>query len=135
MIDLNELLHIKNEIKQLENRIEKIRNQSEQVGAVVQNGYKKHAVIHGIDITRTYKLNNLYRKYKEFNSLLIEKQNEAEKYIETIPNSETRQIFRLRYIDGFNWIKVAHEMNRVYTRKVYNEDSVRKKHDRFLKKF
>lgn len=45
-----------------------------------------------------------------------------------------RQIFRYRYKDCKNWIQIAHEMNRIYKKKEYNEESVRKKHDRYLKK-
>ena len=134
MIELDELLHIKNEIKQLESRIERIEKQSTMVSDVVQNGYKRHAVIYGVDVKRAYKLETLHEKYKRFNKLLLEKQKEIEDYIETIPFSEIRQIFRLRYIDGFSWIKVAHEMNKVYKRKEYSEGSVRLKHDRFLEK-
>lgn len=134
MSNLEELLHIKNEIKQLENRIERIQKQSSMASDVVQNGYKRHAVIYGVDVKRACKLENLHQKYKRFNELLLEKQKEAEDYIETIPNSETRQIFRFRYIDGFSWIKVAHEMNKTYKRKIYTENSVRHKHDRFVEK-
>lgn len=134
MIELDELLHIKNEIKQLESRIERIEKQSTMVSDVVQNGYKRHAVIYGVDVKRAYKLETLHEKYKRFNKLLLEKQKEIEDYIETIPFSEIRQIFRLRYIDGFSWIKVAHEMNKTYKRKIYTENSVRHKHDRFVEK-
>ena len=66
--------------------------------------------------------------------MLVDKKQEIESYIETIPFSEIRSIFRVRYIDNKNWIQIAHEMNRLYQRKEYSEDSVRHKHDRYLEK-
>lgn len=132
--DLEELLHIKNEITQIEKRIARIEKQSSMASDVVQNGYKRHAVIYGVDVKRAYKLQGYYEKLKKFKIMLVEKEAEIENYIETIPFSEIRQIFRLKYINGMNWVQVAHEMNRQYKRKEYSEESIRKKHDRFLKK-
>lgn len=132
--ELEEVFHIQKEIQQLEKSIERLEKQTQMASDVVQNGYKRHAIIYGVDVKRAYKLQNYYEKLRKFKITLVEKQKEIEDYIEKIPFSEIRQIFRLRYIEGMNWIQVAHEMNRTYKRKVYNEDSIRMKHDRFLKK-
>lgn len=50
---------LKKEIDKLEKRISNIRKQSEMASDVVQNGYKRHAVIFGVDITRVGKLKKL----------------------------------------------------------------------------
>ncbi len=50
------------------------------------------------------------------------------RYIESIENSEIRQIISLRYINGLSWNQVAASICFAAT-----EDSVRKKHDRFLR--
>ncbi len=42
--------------RQARKRISNIRKQSEMASDVVQNGYKRHAVIFGVDITRVGKL-------------------------------------------------------------------------------
>ena len=65
---------------------------------------------------------------------LIEQETEIENYIESIPFAEIRQIFRFRYLDKMNWIKVAHAMNREYKCERYTEDVVRCKCDRYLEK-
>lgn len=132
--ELEEVFHIEKEIQDLERRIERAEKQSEMASDVVQNGYKGHAVIHGVDVKRAYKLQYAYEKLKKFKIMLVDKKQEIENYIETIPFSEIRSIFRFRYIDNKNWVQIAHEMNRLYQQKIYNEDSVRMKHDRYLKK-
>lgn len=76
----------------------------------------------------------MYERLKKFKIMLIDKQQEIINYIETIPFSEIRQIFRYRYIDNKNWVQIAHEMNRLYKNKDYSEGSVRLKHDRYLEK-
>ena len=80
------------------------------------------------------KVDILNIKLKQFKDKLNIKKLEIMNYIETIPFSEIRQIFRYRYLDNKNWVQIAHEMNRLYKGKEYNEDSIRKKHDRYLKK-
>lgn len=131
---LEEVFHIEKEIQDLERRITQKEKQDNTASDVVQNGFKRHAVIYGVDVKRAYKLQYMYEKLKKFKIMLVDKKQEIEDYIETIPFSEIRQIFRYRYLDSKNWIQIAHEMNKLYRREEYNEDSVRMKHDRFLKK-
>ena len=132
--ELEEVFYIEKEIQDLEKRIERKEKQTENVSDVVQNGHKRHAVIHGIDVKRAYKIQNMYEKLKKFKIQLIEKKQEIENYIERIPFSEIRQIFRYKYLDNKNWVQIAHEMNNLYHNKEYTEDSVRCKHERYLKK-
>jgi hypothetical protein len=132
--ELEEVFYINKEIQDLERRIKTVEKQSEMASDVVQNGYKGHAVIYGIDVKRAYKLQYVYERLKKFKIMLIDKQQEIINYIETIPFSEIRQIFRYRYIDNKNWVQIAHEMNRLYKNKDYSEGSVRLKHDRYLEK-
>lgn len=132
--ELEEVFYIDKEIKDLERRISTKEKQSEDVSDVVQNGYKRHAVIFGIDVKRAYKLQNMYEKLKKYKIQLVEKKQEIENYIETIPFSEIRQIFRYRYLDNISWVQIAHRMNDIYKRREYTEDSVRCKHDRYLEK-
>lgn len=53
--------------------------------------------------------------------------NRLNRYIEGIEDSQTREIFRLRYINGLSWLQVAFSIGE------YDEQIPRKKHDRFLK--
>lgn len=132
---LEEIFHIRKEIIDLEKRIERIEKQSTMVADAVQKGYKRRAIIYGVDVKRAYKLQSNYERLKKFKIQLVDKEKEIENYIEIIPFSEIRQIFRYRYLDGMNWIQVAHQMNDKYSNRGYSEDSVRCKHDRYLNKF
>ena len=119
---------IKEEIKKLENRIDRIEKQSEMVSDVVQNGYKRHAVIYGFDYNRSLKLQLLEDILKKRRDRLLDMQIEIEEWIDTIPKSDIRQIFQHRYIDDMSWIQVQLAMR-------YNHESTaRMKHDRFLEK-
>lgn len=124
--ELVEFCDLKNEIADLENRIDKIHKLSEMVSDTVQNGYKHRAVIYGVDLNRKRKLNIYENKLQTFYDKLFEEQNKIEDYIEKIPQSNIRQIFRYRYIDGFNWKQIQVLM------KYNHEDTARKKHDKFL---
>lgn len=131
---LEEVFHIRKEIEDLEKRIERIEKQSQMIADTVQSGYKHRAVIFGVDVKRAYKLQSNYEKLRKFRIMLVDKEKEIEEYIEKIPFSEIRQIFRYRYLDGMNWVQVAHQMNSKYSNREYSENSVRHKHDRYLEK-
>ena len=67
---------------------------------------------------------------------LMELTNQAEEYIETIPKSELRIMFRLYYIDDLTWYQVALQMNQKFPKRSikYTEDNCRMRHNRFLEK-
>lgn len=119
---------LKKEIIKLENRLEKIRKQSPMVSDVVQNGYKRHAVIFGYDIIRDSKLKKLEKILQERYDKLLDMQTEIETYISSIERSDIRQIFEHRYIDDMSWVQIQMAMG------YNNEGTARIKHDRFLEK-
>ena len=61
-------------------------------------------------------------KYDE----LYKKINDALDYIQKIEDSEIRQILTYKYIDGLTWEQTGQSMN-------YSWETVRKKHDKFMK--
>ncbi|MCI8760436.1 MAG: hypothetical protein HFJ34_04875 [Clostridia bacterium] len=124
--ELVEYCDLKKEIEDLEKRIDKIHRMTEMVSDTVQNGYKHRAVVFGIDLTRKRKLHIYENKLQNFYDKLFEEQNKIEDYIETIPKSDIRQIFRYKYIDNLNWLQIMHQM------KYKAESTARMKHDRFL---
>lgn len=101
---------LKKETRNLEKRIDNLRKQSEMVADVVQNGYKGHAKIFGIDLKRRYKLEIYETKLQTFYDKLINELNEIENYIEGIEQSEIRQILRYKYIDNKSWVQIQIEM-------------------------
>lgn len=117
---------LKREISKLENRIDKIEKQSNMIADVVQNGYKRHAVIFGFDFKRSDKLKQLKETLASRESMIIEQIAEIEKYINDIQDSSVRQIFEHRYIDNMNWYQIQTEMG------YRHEDTARKKHDKFI---
>lgn len=115
------------EIEKLKKRVSKLEKQSEFTSDVVQNGYKRHAVIHGYDCNRAYKLHTLEGILKERQEIIMKQEIEIEQWINSIEKSDIRQIFEHKYIDGMNWLQIQIEM------KYRHEDTARKKHDKFLK--
>lgn len=101
---------LQNEIKKLEEKIDKIHKQTEMISDVVQNGYKRHAVVFGIDLTRKHKLEALEATLKERYDRLIEMQIKIENWINAIEKSDIRQIIEHRYIDNMNWLQVQFAM-------------------------
>lgn len=120
---------LQKEIEKLEERIEKIRKQSDLIADVVQNGFKGHTLIRGIDYTRIHKLNKLEAVLQERYDKLLDMQIEIEEWINTIDRSDIRQIFEYRYIDNMSWIQIQFAMG------YRHEDTARNKHDKFLKNF
>lgn len=67
---------------------------------------------------------------------LIEKQMQAEEYIQRIEKSELRIMFRLYYIDSLTWYQVALRMNQIFPKRrvKYTEDNCKQRHKRYLEK-
>lgn len=107
-------------------RIEKLRKQTEYIADSVQNGYKRHLVVFGYDLSRANKLHELEDILMEREAMIIIQQVEIEDYINAIQKSDIRQIFEHKYIDNMNWYQIQIAMQ-------YNhEDTARKKHDKYL---
>lgn len=110
--DLEQLPKIKNEIKQIEERIEFYRNQEDQfvsdtVKCQNEYGAERIMVITGEDDTKYNKIFGLKIRLVERKKRLERKIAETENYIDTVNDSEIRQIIGLRYIDGKPWKLVA----------------------------
>lgn len=83
----------------------------------------------GVDQVRLNKLATLRNILKEREEIALEQRIQIEMFINNIGDSDIRQIFEYRYIDNMSWIEIQLEM------KYKHEDTPRKKHDRYLKKF
>lgn len=60
--------------------------------------------------------------------------NEVDNFIEKVPKSDLRMIFRFKYLDDMTWAAVALNMNERFLKRrtKYTEDSCRMRHDRYL---
>lgn len=68
-----------------------------------RDGFPRPQSVVGYDYAREEKLSELYNK--RLNRLAVECL-EVEQWIEAIPDSVTRRIFRLRYVDGMTQKKI-----------------------------
>ena len=136
---------MKEEIKDIRRRIQKLDkflSQPHQVSDTVK-GTRRDGTIGSIKVTG-YPVPEHYRKMairERYKDLLEKKETElleltcqAEEYIESIPKSELRIMFRLYYIDGLPWWKVAQAMNRMLPKRrvKFTEDSCRMRNNRFF---
>lgn len=115
------------EIKKLEARLDRTRNLSCMVSDVVQKGYKRHAIIYGIDLRRQNRIEELEYILQNRYDKLLEQQIKIEEFLDTL-QSDIRQILEHRYIDDMNWVQIQIAMG------YKHEDTARKKHDRFFEK-
>ncbi len=129
---------LKREIKMLENRIE--REENRKSNQVVIDSVKGSAPsfpfqevtfkIEGIEDSkearnRRERRHSLLRNRKYRAEQL---RDQIEEFIASIPDSKTRQIFEMRYIEQYTWCKIS---NKFHSR---HESYARNIHDRYLEK-
>ena len=141
---------LREEIKDLRERIDKdeLRLQKiEEEGAVSDTvtGTRADGTIGSIKITgfpipeySTVKamLKKRIAKLQIMEEELHEAVNAVDDFINAIPKSDLRQIFRLYYIDDLTWDMVAMKMNYRYPKRKtdYTKDNCRMRHNRYLGK-
>lgn len=141
---------LREEIKDLRERIDRdeLRLQKIEEEGVVSDtvtGTRADGTIGSIKITgfpipeySTVKamLKKRIAKLQIMEDELHEAVNAVDDFINAIPKSDLRQMFRFYYIDDMTWRRVATNMNKRFpNRRIsYTEESCRKRHDRFLEK-
>lgn len=136
---------MKEEIKDIRARIKELDKYLDNPPIVSDTvkGTRKNGTIGPIKITGIPEpVYNRKLKLRKRYQLLLEKKEEelleltcqAEEYIQTIPKSELRIMFRLYYIDGLTWVQVAHRMNSMFpNRRIkYTEDNCWRRNQRFF---
>lgn len=147
---LEQYLEIKGEICDLHERIDRDQRRLERIkkeGLVSDTvrGTRKDGTIGPIKITgyplpEVDQVKNMIKKrvlkLHILEDELQEAVNAVDDFIEKIPKSDLRQIFRLYYLDDLTWAAVAINMNYRFPnrRTKYTEDNCRIRHDRYLKK-
>lgn len=106
-------------------------------GSSKYDPYTKHTIVVGSVCIGSYdsgtyfeQRRNLRKLQHEINEKIQQCSGEYSRimrYINSIEDSLTRQIFRYRFIDGWSWVKIACEVGGDNT-----EDSVRKITERYL---
>lgn len=134
---------MKEEIKDIRTRIKELDKFLENPPLVSDTvkGTRKNGTIGPIKVTgipepmyvRKRKLRVRYQQLLEKKEAeLLELTCRVEEYIQSIPKSELRIMFRLYYIDGFSYLGVARRMSSTFPNRRYTEESVRKKITRFF---
>ena len=133
-----EIKDIRAKIKKLDKFLENPPIVSDTVRGTRKNGITGPIKITGIPdpmYARRRRLRERYQQLLERKEVeLLELICQAEEYIQTIPKSELRIMFRLYYIDGLTWVQVAYRMNSMFPRKriKYTGDSCRMRVNRFF---
>ena len=140
---LKQIAGRKKEILYLEKKIENIENKPIKIvtDSVSGNSSEFPYTSHNFKIEGFETPKNL-KKYKK---LLKESKYKLEKTIinleyelKKIDDSNLCMIIRYKYIEGMNYIQIAHEMNknpdRSQKNKLYTDESVRKQLERFFEK-
>ena len=141
---------LRGEIKDLRERIDNDKRrlrkiEEEGVVSDTVTGTRKAGTIGAIKITgfplpEYSKVKTMLKKRIEklqiMEDELLEAVNAVDDFINAIPKSDLRQMFRFYYIDNTTWDMVAMRMNYMYPkRKIeYTKDNCRMKHNRYLEK-
>ena len=133
--ELSQLRYLSSEIELLKKQIEDAEYAIEVASDVVEGSnhewpYEPRKFhVEGVAIPDYEKrLQHLKNKLQRRTEELIDKREELEDYIATVPDSLIRQILTLRYINGLSWHQVAQHIGGGNT-----ADSVRMAHNRFLR--
>lgn len=128
---LKQYKHLNYEIYKINKRLDKLRKNEERKHDFVKGSsstipYQEvHYHIEGYPINndRIKRLENILEKrLSQVESVRLE----IEEWIANIPDSRTRQVFEMRYIENRSWVYISRKFGSC------NESYARKLHDRFL---
>ena len=136
---IEEVKDIRKRILQTEKQISRIEEEGTVKDTVSGDmGGIQHFVVEGMPVPELSRKRLLLNKRK---AILLEKENElleltmqVDEYIETIEKSELRIIFRLYFLDGLSYPKVADHMNQMFPKRCikYTDENIRKKIQRYF---
>lgn len=123
---------LQEEIKELEKEIKRLQNSKVEHDKVRGSSNvfpytERSFTIEGYNIHDVDRLRKRKEILRERKTKCEDMKLQIEEFINTIPDSRTRRVFRYRYIDGLNWLAVARKIGKhdeSYPRKII--------HDRYL---
>lgn len=142
---LEQYTDLKKEIEDEERRIRKLETELENLCVVrdTVTGSRPDLTIGPISVKgypfpeeRRKKMSLAMRKKRreEKKAELEEMVVKVEEYIDSVPDSEIRQMLTLKYIDDLTWQQVANKMENRYPKRNYSKDSCRIMVNRALEK-
>lgn len=136
-----EIRDIRKRIKELDKFLSEPHQVSDTVKGTRRDGTIGSIKVTGYPVPEYYRKQALRERYKKLleqkETELLELTCQAEEFIEGIPKSEVRIMFRLYYLDGLPWWKVAQAMNRMFPKRrvKFTEDGCRMRNNRFFEEF
>ena len=136
-----EIVDLADRIDRSERRLDVLKKEglvSDTVTGTRKDGTIGVIKVTGYPIPEYYRIKDMIKKRVVKLHILEEELQEAvnavDDFIEKIPQSDLRMIFRFKYLDDMTWAAVALNMNSRFPKKriKYTEDSCRKRHDRYL---
>ena len=142
---LEQYIDLKKEVEYLDRKIRQLEEQLEKLCVVrdTVTGSRPDLTIGPISVKgypfpdesrKKFILKIRKEKREEKKAELEELVIQAERFIDSVHDSEMRQLLALKYIDDQTWQQVADQMNRRHRKRRYSEDACRMKVERFLKK-
>lgn len=135
---------LRRRIEEGEKRLARMRQEGYQVSDTVKGTRKDGTIgpikITGFPIPKYTRIENMTKKrnakLKILEEDLLEALNEVDDFINAIPKSDLRMMFRFYYLDDMMWHQVAQNMNNAFPKKriKYTADSCRMAHNRYLEK-
>ena len=135
---------LRKRIENGEQYLEQMREQGYRVSDSVKGTRKDGTIgsihIEGFPIPEYEKIEKMTKtriaKLRILEEDLLEATNKVDDFINAIPKSELRLMFRLYYLDDMMWYQVARNMNAKFPKKhiKYTADSCRMAHNRYLEK-
>lgn len=117
----------KEEIQELTYKLDHIEDNDNLVGNDIifdyRSGYPQPQAVIGTDQERYHRLSSRWSNRK---MLLEEECQQVEEFIESIPDSMTRRIFRMCYLEGYTQKQAAEKVN-------LDRSTITKKIDKYLK--
>lgn len=138
-----EIKDLKCRIDKEERYLEKIKREgmvSDTVKGTRKDGTFGPIKITGYPIPEHKKMETMIKKRLEklhiMEDELLEAMNRVDDFINAIPRSDLRTMFRMYYLDDMTWEFVAMKMNYAFPNKKtpYTKDNCRMRHNRYLEK-
>lgn len=105
--ELSQLYYLNREIERDQERMEKLRARASAPGSPSYDGMPKSSGFGN-------RLENYIAEIIDLEAIIqakitqcLHERNRLERYIAEIPDSLTRQIFQLRFINGLTWVQIA----------------------------
>ena len=128
--ELSQLYYLNKEIERDKQRLEDLKARACSLSGAGLSGMPGGGALTGSSIDRYIaEIVDLEAIISAKLTQCLHERNRLERYIASIPDSLTRQIFTLRFIDGLTWLHVSHRVGGYNT-----ADSVRMTCNRYIEK-